>query len=379
MINLTNKIWLGLLFYGLLAILTGILAHFSVTKIDKKKRWFCTFMSIFLPSLFAGLRYGIGTDYFNYLSIFNQINSSYLKVDGEFLYIIINKITRNLGLNFQFVLFVTSLITTLFIYLALKKYKNDLNIGLGMFIYMMMYYQISYNAVRQIAALAILLYSIQYITERKLLPFTLSVIAAIGFHNTAILFYPLYFLNWLFGTSEHKILKIVILSFMIMLAINFSKILYPIFSKVGTLSYYADSYLYSTREFELRIGLFIRTVPLILPGIIFWNDLKQDNRMMLIFHILIFGCIALIMAYSSTNYTERISYYFLNTQIIFVPYIFRKSLESNKIYVNKKLIGNIHIDLKYIGILLVLAIIALWWWDFIYMGRNETIPYNWIF
>lgn len=361
---MTDEMWNGLLFYGILAVVTAIFADLSVRKKLGVLRGFFAFMTVFLPSLFVGLRYGIGTDYFNYLEIYNTINNSgKSKIDEEIIYWVINKIAATFGWDFNVVLFIVALITTLFIYLALRKYKNEINIGLGMFIYMMTFYQKSYNITRQMAAVAILLYAVEYIQKRKLWHFTLFNAIAMGFHSTALLFYPLYFLNWLYGSPKHKLLRIISFTGLIIIMVDFSTILFPLVNRFGFISYYAKSYLYSEREFELRIGMFLRILPFIIPGMILWNKVKQDKRMVLYFNILIIGCITLLTAYSSTNYTERIAHYFLSAQIIFVPFIFKQSVRAR----------------NYIGILVVLAIIALWWNDHIYMGRGGTIPYEWIF
>src|SRR5699024_4520622 len=101
-----------------------------------------------------------------------------------------------------------------------------------------------------IAAMAILLYSIQFISKRKLVPFIITVLFAMGFHKTAILFLPVYFLYFLYGTSKYKTLKILSFSVLIILMINFSTLLFPIVDNIDALSYYADSYLDSDREFE---------------------------------------------------------------------------------------------------------------------------------
>ena len=85
--------------------------------------------------------------------------------------------------------------------------------------------------------------------------------------------------------------------------------------------------------------------------------------MILVFNIVIIGCITLLTSYGSVNFTERISYYFYSSLIIFIPYIYKLGV------INKR---------KYIGLIVVATTIILWYMDFIYLGRNETIPYDWI-
>jgi len=355
----------ALLFYGLLAIVTGVFAELSIEKKYGQLRVVFSFLTIFIPSLFAGLRFGIGTDYFSYATTFEVIKlSGDTKIDNSLVFWSINKIVAELGMEFNVVLFVTSFVTTLFIYLTLRRKKAVLSVGIGMVIYMLLYYQMSFNILRQIAAMSILLYSIHYINKKAFIKYILLIFLAMSFHLTAIIFLPLYFLNWLYGTKKYKKLKIISFISILILMINFSSILYPIVSRINSLSYYANSYLYSEREFEFGLGVFLRALPFILPGIIFWNEIKKDKDMILYFNILIIGSITLFSAYGSVNYTERIAHYFLSALIIFIPYIYKVSSHLGKLY---------------IGRIILLIIVLLWIWDFIYLGRNGTVPYNWIF
>lgn len=357
---MTNEMINGVIVYGGIALLTAIFADFSVRKSSKPLNLFFVLLTLLTPSIFAGLRYGIGTDYFNYLNGFNNIKYN-LGSNTEFLYYLLNKVVASLGLGFQTVLFISSFITTMFIYLALYRYRHKVNIGLGMFVYILLFYQISFNGIRQIIAMAILLFSIKYILERRLLFFTLAILLAMGFHKTAILFYPFYFLYFLYGTNRYKVLKLLSFSILIILMINFSSILFPIFQEIESISYYTSSYLDSEREFSIGIGYLFRTLPYIIPGVIFSKSLRENKELLFIFNVVIIGCITLLTAYSSTNFTERISYYFLSSLIIFVPYIYRLSKIKRK---------------KYIGIIVVLCVIILWYIDFILLGRNGTIPYE---
>lgn len=360
-----NAILLGLLFYGSLAILTGALAELSIKLQSKKKRLLFLGLTLLLPSLVAGFRYDIGTDYDSYVEIFKGINNNEsTKVDNEFIFVFLNKIVGMLGMDFAVVMFLASFITTSFIYLALWNYRIFLSVGLGMMVYMFLYYQVSFNIVRQIVALAILLYSVQFIHKREFWKFTLFTLIAVGFHITAVLFYPMYFLFWLFGRQEYHLLKILAFIGLTIVMIFYPVILYPIVDDIEALSYYADSYLRADSLFNIGLGFFVRTFPFVIAGIVFWKKIIQFPSMILYFNLVIIGSISLLSSYKGAGPTERISYYFLSALIIFVPFIYRESKKSGH---------------RYIGYAVLGVIIFLWFWDFIYMGRNETIPYRWVF
>lgn len=359
---MTDEIINGILVYGGLAIITAVCADLSVRKSTKALNYFFAFLTILIPSSFAGLRYGIGTDYFSYQNAFYKIKSN-LYVESEFLYLFINKFIAYIGLEFQLVLFITSFITTLFIYLALRNFKAYIYISIGMFVYMLLYYQISFNAIRQIAAMAILLYSVKFIINRNFIKFTIFVIIAMGFHKTAVLFFPLYILYYIYSSHKYRIIKIASFTLLIILMINFSNILYPFFSNIEALSYYAESYLKSERGFQLGLGIFVRTLPFIFAGYLFRKEILKKKEITFVFNVVIIGSITLLSAYSSVNFTERISYYFYSFLIIFIPYILKLSFTNKRFY---------------IGLMVLITVILIWYLDFIYLGRNETIPYQWI-
>ena len=62
---------------------------------------------------------------------------------------------------------------------------------------------------------------------------------------------------------------------------------------------------------------------------------------------------------------DRIAIYFLIPQILFIPMLTKKYKKGWKCFIG--------------SLILTFTVIALWYFDFIYMNRNATVPYVSIF
>lgn len=351
--------------YLSLSIITALMTHLSLKAKDKLTTIFCASIAIFLPSIFAGIRYGIGTDYFvMYRPYFESlINRSIFRDNMEFGYKFLNKFIALLGGDIQIVLFIMALITLFFTYLTLYEYKDRINVFMGMFTYMLLFYLLSFNAVRQMTAVSIVVYSIKYITKRNFLHFFILVILAFSMHYTAIIILPFYFLYKIFGTNKHKLILLLTFGIGFILSINYQQILYPIFKQVDSLSYYAH-YFIASKKFEFTFGMLARIMPFILPIIIFYKEIQNDKTFFMVYNLVVVGCIVRLMAYTSNFFVERLSFYFLAFEILLVPYYFKLAKIKNR---------------KWLSYLLFASIVFLWWYDYFDLRIGEVIPYKTIF
>ena len=88
--------------------------------------------------------------------------------------------------------------------------------------------------------------------------------------------------------------------------------------------------------------------------------------MNLLYSMTVIGCILLLLGYLTSTWGERISYYFSIFQIVMFPYFIR-CLKNNKfLYIAST-------------VLIIAFNLAIWYYDYIYMGRDETVPYKTIF
>ena len=119
-----------------------------------------------------------------------------LQTEREPLFILLEYFCQRISRNYTFFFFVTSLPIALGYARLLKNYSPDsfmsvlLFFGLGC-----MYFAMA--GLRQAIAMGITMLAFPYAKERKLIPFLMLCLIAYGFHNSSIVFTPIYFVvNW---------------------------------------------------------------------------------------------------------------------------------------------------------------------------------------
>lgn len=164
-------------------------------KVFPKYRYvFLAFFFVFLL-LFAGLRYEIGYDYNSYRAIFRTVTLFNLtKMDVELGYNALNLFLKTIGFGFQAVLFIVAAVSLFFKYEAIKKYSIYPFVSLAIYFSSNFIIQ-DFGQIRQGLAIAMALYSIGAIKDRKLIKFLALMTVAVSFHYSAVLFLPFYWLG----------------------------------------------------------------------------------------------------------------------------------------------------------------------------------------
>ncbi len=168
-------------------------------------------------SIFAGMRaIGVGTDteyylvnHYNlaqeYRCQFPQfVSYMYGYEEVDLLYIVLVYISANVFKNIHVLMFVLSLITNLFVYLALVKKRNQASVATEWMIYCFIFYNTSLNIMRQSCAIAILFYAMVAYDEKKI---SIKNAIALGimafcFHRSAILAMVILLAIFLFNSKK---------------------------------------------------------------------------------------------------------------------------------------------------------------------------------
>ena len=154
---------------------------------------FCVII-FFILTIISGCRAStVGTDTHAYLNLF-LINNDLLSgfANQEILFEFLCKFIGLFTTNAQWLLIVCSAITNFgVLYFA---YFNSKNVTLSIFLYISLYfYFFSMNGVRQFVAIGIVLIASEFAKRRKIIPFIVLILLAIGFHSTAIFALILWF------------------------------------------------------------------------------------------------------------------------------------------------------------------------------------------
>jgi hypothetical protein len=220
-----------------------ILVSSGVTSKSKHISKFFYFLCAMLLTLISGLRLDVGTDYQNYLYLFNLIENGQLSVSEPGL-VYLYKFSNYLGFGSYGVFFVFSFIVAV----GFTKFLSDFcgrkgGVAIFLFFTLSMFYFASFNLIRQYAAVSVILYGFKYILEKRFLVYLIYVGIAMLFHYSAIVMLSMYFLLGRKYTYKH----LFFLTALFLLS----------FSIIKYLATFTSYGIYLTREFEHSANLFV--------------------------------------------------------------------------------------------------------------------------
>lgn len=376
-------------------ILVSVALALATEIVEKKtnKKWLVIILiicTILFPAIIAGIRYEVGTDDIKvYKSIFESAKEGIYINRGrkiEVGYILLNKLVIFMNGNYNVVIFLASLITISFTYLGIRHYKDKISTTLAWFFFLILFYQRSFNLVRQMMAVAIVFFGFRYldIRERKedeekkkyilyylsqTLKYTICVLIATTFHTTALMMLIAIFLRPIYSNSKYKYISLATFVILLTVILNFKAIYNftvqtPLFQKYAT---------YFRTIGKTRIGLtyLIKLViPCIVPYFFMIKNIQKDKEMSMLFCFTVLSTILYLLGYLTNTHGERIAHYFQISEIILFPFYIKGFYENWK---DKK---NIYIPI--ITAFLTLNI-GIWYNDYIRKNMDETIPYRTIF
>jgi len=182
-----------IIFYGGLAII-----HHQLK--GDEKQTYVNVISIGVYIIFFGFRGFIFYDWTSYYPEFSSLPDfgtlftlNLLKWSWEPGFTILGVLCKSLFDDYQFFIFICCLINTYLLVKFFKRYVNNLPLALMIFL-AMRGITLSTDLMRNSISLFIILNALQYIIEKKPLPYFLLCGVAVMFHSSALTFFPLYFL-----------------------------------------------------------------------------------------------------------------------------------------------------------------------------------------
>ncbi|SFI43675.1 EpsG family protein [Halpernia frigidisoli] len=167
-----------------------------------KTVWFVVILLI----IFAGFRKGVGADYpiyqsmysyfplhIDYAEIFSKALFQKNSLEIEWLYLLFNNTFFLAGLPFFIFTAFVAIIALIPKFYTIEKYVAYPATGLLLYI-IPAYFIADCGQIRQGLAMAVAIFSFKYIKERNLLMFLIVMYFALGFHKSAAVFVPAYWL-----------------------------------------------------------------------------------------------------------------------------------------------------------------------------------------
>ncbi|UZD45486.1 EpsG family protein [Peribacillus frigoritolerans] len=355
--------------YYFLIIITSLIVQFSqsITKTNFKKfSSFIFWSALLFPFLISANRYGIGTDYFEYVALYNELEGYNNILDAikkgsyEPGWIILNLIVKMIFDNYKYVFIISSFLTLFFLFKTLYAYRDRLYVGIAIFIFMCTMFNSSFNITRQILAATILLYAIKYIEEKNILKYALLTLLAASFHYSAVIFLPIY---WVLVSNKNNnwnsLKKIIFSAVTIFIVVTFDFV----FGFITSIEIFSKYSSYQLNVGETDFKNIIIKLPIIIIILINLRIIKLRNRF--IYDLITLYFIGIVLSFLGyfNNYIGRATIYFSMSQILIIPFIIK--VQTNK-----------YIKLLYIG-LIVLYYIILFTYNIIIQNGHETIPYIW--
>jgi len=181
-----------------LLIIIFALACAGIPNLAKSRQYLFGILSFL--ALFVGFADMLGGyDRYLYAELFDSIYDLRVNDKGfspkfyasERGYMIFNYLISFITGNRYIFILLFTITVYIFVYLSFKEYTENYPLAIVLFLALMFFFTFTY--LRQVMAVVISWYSLRYIVRRKPLQFALCVLLATTFHNSAVIFMPMYF------------------------------------------------------------------------------------------------------------------------------------------------------------------------------------------
>jgi hypothetical protein len=364
-----------------ISILATYLAEFSIKRKYRISFYVFSIIAIIIPSVLAGTRdLGVGTDTIIYVdSVFNRI----MKVDSlkelydlyssnsiththiELIYVLLNYFVSLFSDNVNWVYFFANFITCTFFYMAAYGNRHKASMWLFMTFFFFLFYNLSYNIVRQSLALSMTIYAFKYIEAKKWIQIIIWSVIILNTHATGFGFILLFAIHYICNLKNKSIKFIFTITFfigMISIYFIFERLMLYVIS-MGFIQEKFLSYVYSNEGAAISEAIFI---------------------MYLLFVILLVAVKLL-----TTKTDKKLGYYIYNKIIgillynlsIICIYLFRFSLYINVIDCiiiprTLHLLSPAKKRTVILHVVTIFVLIIVWIWQIIINNDHETYPYT---
>lgn len=158
-------------------------------KNERKKHMLFVFLIILLIG-FIGLRGFIGWDWWAYYPSYNNLPNGF---NYEIGYEIWSNIFYKIGLSYHHFTFINTVADILILAYVLKKYSKYPIFSMFLFL-AVQGLSFEVDLLRNAKAVLLFIISIQFIKERKLIPFLILNILGMTFHMSSVIYLPMYFI-----------------------------------------------------------------------------------------------------------------------------------------------------------------------------------------
>lgn len=231
--------------------------------------------------------------------ISSDINQAY---STEFGYIGFNWAIAHITSNRYIFIFLYTICMYAIILHSFRKYAKNYSLASILFLALVFFFSFTY--LRQMFAAAVIGLSIRYIIERKFLKYCAIIFAAFSFHNSAIIFFPMYFIANRKYSKAH-ILLLMSVCFVIGVS-GITSGLYNLFDDISSRGAHAD---YAVQG-DARIAYILEAGFFLFFLIKSYQYLPDTKQSIVLYNIALAFCAILLLFIRSEN-GGRLSWYFV--------------------------------------------------------------------
>lgn len=310
-----------------------------------------------LPFLIVTVfRYRVGTDWtFVYEPYFYYINHKIEKFN-EIGFNLINRVigwfTEDSWWMFAFV----GAATIILFFIAIYDQSVHIPYSILLFFVINKYFT-SLNQIRQMFAMAIFVYALKFVYQRKWKPYMFIVTIACTIHLSSVLYYFVYFLyGW-----KTTLKKSILLFTALVAALPIFKVVAPIIISFTRYSWYLDS---SFNENNFYLMGFIVNAFFMGVHFLYLKRAADDIHFQFMSNMMLLSTVLLLFS-ADIPQVLRAAEAFSVVQIFSFPIISKMEKDEN---------------IKLWGIVLVVGIYSAKLWYDVYINQwHGVIPYHWVF
>ncbi|PCS01426.1 EpsG family protein [Lactococcus fujiensis] len=274
-------------------------------------------------SILAGIRdLNIGGDLSVYgIKVFTEAYSSLnisqlftLEPSTEFGYLTLNYLISRITSNMNVFLFIFGLLTYGITYIALVNFRKYSNVTLSLFTYLMLFYELTFNLLRQGFACTLVFFAISLYLKGKKKLCLMLLILSVTFHATAILgFVVLFIVVWLQKEPHHlKTKLIIIFLFLFVMITVFSPMIIEFLINNNLI---ADKYtVYTMNQSGNTLGGISITnlyrLIFIVPFILMWHKIENNKVLIFLFMTAMIDFLFLFIGGTAGQVMVRLAYFF---------------------------------------------------------------------
>ncbi|PTL32777.1 EpsG family protein [Prevotella sp. oral taxon 376] len=300
-------------------LIFGVVIAWYLSTYNKKKKdiRLFSFFLLFL-ALFVGLSDMLGGyDRYIYAELFDStadttdfggsyLNSAIIGYEKEFGYVLLNILLSHVTANRYIFILVLTCIIYILIFFSIREYISDYPFACILFLGLMFFFTFTY--LREVIGMSVAWLSLKYIYQRNLKKFLLVMLFAFSFHNSAIIFLPMYFIP----IRKYKMSHVaIIMAFLFV--IGLSSVPAALFLQFGELAASEERVLYYAQEYEssgFRIEYLLEVFVFLAIIFIHYRHIPDDRKHLVFLNCSLMFCGVLLFFIRSSS-GGRLGWYYM--------------------------------------------------------------------